>query len=168
MQWGLLQWAALRTAKITYMIDAKEIRAGNWVMTHDDTDVVPKTKRAYKLVKEDEYSFTFVGRYFPIPLSAEILADSSFKHSFGNWCKNLDADGIEEGLPFLRYNLKANQWYLFERRLPFQPAFLHQLQNLYYALTNKELAISLIQVPTANHSDGSAWDQKPAFTKGAF
>lgn len=135
------------------MIDTKEIRAGNWVITQDGNTEVTGSERTYKLVKDDEYSFTFAKQYFPIPLSANILADSSFRHSFGNWFKNLDVEGIEDGLPFLRYNLKASQWYLFERRLPFQPVFLHQLQNLYYSLTNKELAIHLQQLPP--RQDGS-------------
>ncbi|HUC80878.1 MAG TPA: hypothetical protein VMR70_08180 [Flavisolibacter sp.] len=130
------------------MIDAKEIRAGNWVITHDGDTAVERQERVYKLVKEDEYSFTFARQYSPIPLSAEVLADSSFKHSFGNWFKNLYAEGVEGGLPLLRYNLKTSQWYLFERKLPFQPVFLHQLQNLYYALTNQELSITLRQMPT--------------------
>ena len=127
------------------MIDTKEIRAGNWVLTSNSAKNI--SERQYKLVREDEYSFTFAKRYFPIQLSANILAESSFKHSFGNWCKHLEAEGIGEGLPFLRYNQKARQWYLFERRLPFQPVFLHQLQNLYYALTNKELPIALQRQP---------------------
>ena len=129
------------------MIDAKEIRAGNWVITHDGDADVERPERVYKLIKENEYSFTFARQYLPIPLSADVLANSSFKHSFGNWFKNLDAEGVEGGVPFLRYNLKTSQWYLFERRLPFQPVFLHQLQNLYYALTNQELSIALQQTP---------------------
>ena len=129
------------------MIDTKEIRAGNWVMTSNCGTSVLELPPVYKLVQEDEYSFTFAGRYYPIPLSADILGKSSFTHSFGNWCKNLETEGIEGGLPFLRFNQKAKQWYLFERQLPFQPLFLHQLQNLYYALTNIELPITLQQSP---------------------
>lgn len=66
------------------MIDAKEIRAGNWVITHEGDAVEEKPESVYKSIKEDEYSFTFARQYFPIPLSADVLANSSFKHSFGN------------------------------------------------------------------------------------
>lgn len=149
------------------MIEAKEIRAGNWVITHNGDTGVERPERIYKLVKEDEYSFTFASEYFPIPLSAEVLAKSSFKHSFGNWFKNLDAEGVEGGLPFLRYNLKASQWYLFERRLPFQPAFLHLLQNLYYALTNKELPITLRQT-AANQKAVETVLRAEAFSNNIF
>jgi len=139
------------------MIDTKEIRAGNWVKTGDGTSPGSEMQLAYKLVKEDEYSFTFAKQYFPIPLSADILGKSSFRHSFGNWSKNIEAEATEDGLPFLRYNQKANQWFLFERRLPFQPIYLHQLQNLYYALTHKELPIALqhgrLKRPTAGPLD---------------
>ncbi|HEU4904410.1 MAG TPA: hypothetical protein VFT06_16505 [Flavisolibacter sp.] len=128
------------------MIDKKEIRAGNWVIKGSDTNAVSETFYVYKSL-EDEYSFTFTDHYFPIPLSPDVLGRSSFRHAFGNWFKNIEVDGIDEGLPFLRYNQKTKQWYLFERLLPFQPTFLHQLQNLYFALTNKELAITLHQLP---------------------
>ena len=149
------------------MIDTKEIRPGNWVMTSDDANSELQSRVAYKLVKEDEYSFTFAKQYFPIPLSSHILAYSSFKHSFGNWFKNLEAEGIEGGLPFLRYNLKGGQWYLFEKRLPFQPAFLHQLQNLYYALTNKELPITLRQT-AANQKAVETGLRDKAFSNNIF
>ncbi len=146
------------------MIDTKEIRAGNWVVTGNSANSVSETPHVYKLVKEDEYCFTFAKHYFPIPLSADILGKSSFRHAFGNWFKNLDPEGIDEGLPFLRYNQKAKQWYLFERRLPFQPAFLHQLQNLYYALTNKELPIALPQMPANNAENQPLPPQAHFFT----
>jgi hypothetical protein len=128
------------------MIDTKEIRAGNWVIKGDGTNAISETLYEYKSVGEDESCFTFANHYFPIPLSADVLGRSSFRHAFGNWYKNLEAQGIDEGLPFLRYSQKTKQWYLFERLLPFQPAFLHQLQNLYFALTNKELPITFTQL----------------------
>ena len=137
------------------MIDTKEIRAGNWVMKGGRSGTTHETECVYKLVEEDEYSFTFANQYFPIPLSADMLGRSSFRLAFGNWYKNLDAEGIDKGLPFLRYHQKTKQWYLFERLLPFQPVFLHQLQNLYYALTNKELQVKLLPLPvnkTGNNS----------------
>jgi len=104
----------------------------------------------YKVVEQDEYSFTFANVYFPIALSPDILGESSFKHEFGDWYKNIDAEGIDESLSFLRYKQKTKQWYLFGTVLPFQPTYLHQLQNLYYALTNKELTITLGQLPVRN------------------
>lgn len=144
------------------MIDTKEIRAGNWVLAGNKENVVSGTEPVFKLIEEDEYSFTFARQYFPIPLSADILGKSSFGHSFGNWFKNLEADGIEGGLPFLRYNQKASQWYLFERRLPFQPVFLHQLQNLYFALTHKELTVSLHGLPVTIAGSKPFQTQEPA------
>lgn len=135
------------------MINTKEIRTGNWVMKGAGSGATPDAGYVYKLIAEDEYSFTFASQYFPIPLSADLLGRSSFRHAFGNWYKNLASDGIEEGLPFLRYHQKTKQWYLFERLLPFQPVFLHQLQNLYYALTNQELSITLESSPVNQPGD---------------
>jgi len=56
---------------------------------------------------------------------------------------NIDAEGIDEGLPFLRYKLEEKCWYLRTEKIPAQPVYLHQLQNLYYALTYKELNVQL-------------------------
>jgi hypothetical protein len=127
------------------MIDTKEIRAGNWVMKIMTPKAVANAFYEYKTIGEDEYYFTFANVYFPIALSADILGKSSFKHSFGDWYKNLEAEGIEGGVPFLRYKQKTKQWYLFDHLLSFQPLYVHQLQNLYYALTQKELLVTLGQ-----------------------
>jgi hypothetical protein len=124
------------------MIDTNELRAGNWVMkmmTNDKTNA----EYGYKMVSEEECFFTFASAYLPIMITPDILGKSSFRHAFGDWYKNIEAEGVDDGLPFLRYKQKSKQWYLFGQQLPYQPLYLHQLQNLYYALTNKELRITL-------------------------
>lgn len=71
------------------------------------------------------------------------MGKAGFKHDFGDWYKNMDADGIDEGLPFLRFKHKESTWYLRDVKIPAQPVFLHQLQNLVFALLNQELKIQL-------------------------
>ena len=113
------------------MINTKEIRTGNWVMKGAGSGATPDAGYVYKLIAEDEYSFTFASQYFPIPLSADLLGRSSFRHAFGNWYKNLASDGIEEGLPFLRYHQKTKQgsrcfrW----RNFRFRPITFHVKQR---------------------------------------
>ena len=72
----------------------------------------------YKPVAVDEYYFTFAKVCFPIPINAEVLGNAGFKHAFGDWFKNREANGIDEGLPFLRYKHKEKRWYLNDMQLP--------------------------------------------------
>lgn len=125
------------------MIDPKEVRPGNWVMKITGMDVNRHPFFAYKAVAIDEYFYTFVKVCFPIPLTTAIFGKCGFKHSFGDWYLNLEAEGIDDGLPFLRYRHTEKGWYLKTMKLPAQPVYLHQLQNLFYALTKKELNVQL-------------------------
>ena len=125
------------------MLDPKEVRAGNWVLKITGTDTNTKSFYEYKPIALDEYYYPFAKVCFPIKLSSTILGKSGFQHEFGDWYKNLPSELIEGGLPFLRYKHKEKSWYIKDMKLPAQPVYLHQLQNLYYALTGQELTIRL-------------------------
>src|SRR5947209_3687893 len=125
------------------MIDPKEIRVGNLVLKIMGNDSNKNPFFQYKPVAVDEYFFTFAKVCFPIPLNGTVLGNAGFKHAFGDWFKNREAIGIDDGLPLLRHRHKEGKWYLNDMRLPAQPRHLHQLQNLYYALTGEELLVSL-------------------------
>jgi hypothetical protein len=125
------------------MIDPKEIRVGNFVLKITGNDFNKNPFFQYKPVAIDEYFFTFAKVCFPIPLNAAILGNAGFKHAFGDWYKNREDSGVGDGLPLLRYRHKDNKWYLNEMQLPAQPRHLHQLQNLYHALTGDELLVNL-------------------------
>ena len=125
------------------MIDPKEVRPGNWIIRITGMDANHFPFFAYKAVALDEYFYTFSKVCFPIPLTTDIVGKCGFKHDFGDWYMNIPAEGVEEGLPFLRYRLKEKSWYLRDVKIPAQPIYLHQLQNLYYALTGKELYVQL-------------------------
>jgi hypothetical protein len=125
------------------MIDPKEIRPGNWVIKITGTDINTQSFFEYKSIAPDEYYYTFANKCFPIKITPAILGKSGFKHEFGDWYINRSADGIEEGLPFLRYNHIDNSWRLDKITLWSQPIYLHQLQNLYYALSREDLNIQL-------------------------
>ena len=125
------------------MIDPKEIRNGNWVIKLTGTDTSRQSFFEYKAIAFDQYCNTFLKPCFPIKITSAILAKCGFKHEFGDWYINRSAEGIDEGLPFLRYNHVDGCWYLEKMKLWSQPVYVHQLQNLYYALSNDELNIQL-------------------------
>jgi hypothetical protein len=115
------------------MIDPKEVRVGNWVIKLTGTDINTQSFFEYRAIALDEYYYTFAKVCFPIKITPSILGKSGFKHEFGDWYINKPAEGIDEGLPFLRYNHTDSCWYLEKIKL----------QNLFYALTNEELDIQL-------------------------
>src|SRR5678809_672515 len=123
------------------MIDTREIRTGNWVIKITGTDINTQSFFQYKAIALDEYYHTFAKVCFPIKITPSILGKSGFKHEFGDWYINRPAEGIDEGLPFLRYHNADNCWYLEKMKLWSQPVYVHQLQNLFYALSHEELNI---------------------------
>ena len=125
------------------MIDPKEVRVGNWVIRITGTDINSRSLFEYKAIAPDECYYTFAKSCFPIKITSSILGKSGFKHEFGDWYLNRPAEGIEEGLPFVRYKHVDSSWYLQKMKLWSQPIYLHQLQNLFYALSNEELNIQL-------------------------
>ena len=125
------------------MLDPKELRVGNWVLKVSGVDRNSKSFFEYKPIAVDEYLFSFSKVCFPIPITGDVLGKSGFKHDFGDWYRNIEAEGIDEGLPFLRYKHKEKCWYLKDVQIPVQPLYLHQLQNLVYALSKQELTVQL-------------------------
>lgn len=125
------------------MLDPKDVRVGNWVLKLTGKDLNSKSFFEYKAIALDEYYFTFAKMCFPIKLSPAVLGNCGFKHEFGDWYKNLEVEDLEGGLPFLRFKQETGCWYLKDMKIPAQPLYLHQLQNLYYALSGQELNIQL-------------------------
>lgn len=125
------------------MIDPKEISVGNWVIKKTGTDVNHRSFFEYKAIAANEYIFTFANVCYPIEITPGILSVSGFLYHFGDWYKNMPVDGVEDGVPFLRYKHKEQAWYINEMCLPLQPRSLHQLQNIVYALLGEELPVSL-------------------------
>ncbi len=125
------------------MIDAREIRAGNWVIKITGTDMNTQSFFEYKAVAFDEHYYTFAKVCLPIKITPAILGECGFKHEFGDWFLNRPAEGVDDGLPFLRFHYNDSCWSLGGIKLLSHPVYLHQLQNLFYALTNEELDINL-------------------------
>lgn len=125
------------------MIDPREVRAGNWVLKITGTDRNAQSFFEYRSIAPDEYYYTFASVCFPIKITTSILGKSGFTHELGDWYVNRPAEGIDDGLPFLRYHHADRCWYLEKIKLWSQPLYVHQLQNLFFALCNEELPIQL-------------------------
>jgi len=131
------------------MIDPREVRVGNWVLKITGTDTNTQYYFEYKSIAPDDYYYTFAKVCYPIKVTPTILGESGFKHDFGDWYINRPAEGIDDGLPFLRYHQSDSSWYLQKMKLWSQPIYVHQLQNLFHALSNEELDIHLGNFPNA-------------------
>ena len=117
---------------------ANELRIGNWVMGD--------LKKPYQFELSDfsdwynEHNSHEFGNYiYPIPLTEEWLLKFGFEYDTITYYKNELMLSINKGY----YNV----WYhtLTHGRLFIEMKYVHQLQNLYFALTGEELTIHEIK-----------------------
>jgi len=107
---------------------ANELRIGNWVF---DNKQIQITSEQIKLADEGLY------KLLPIPLTKEWLLKFGFvPDGYGEYKKGenivLDNEYTEEGVFYI---LEADHC------LSIEVLHVHQLQNLYFALTEKELTV---------------------------
>lgn len=138
------------------MIQANELRVGNWVKHEKehyslDPDLYYNEYVKVTSLTDGDYLHWECGSPFggrcvsgqmykntdPIPLTPEILEKSGFIHEVHDdtsYYKNSE----------LWFCHIGEDWHLANGAQTFKPfQHLHQLQNLYYALTGKELDIKL-------------------------
>lgn len=126
------------------MIDVKELRIGNWVSGKND----PEMKVVSISNGSVELRFNGVGEDYgdwyydddelkPIPLTPEILEKCGFKYlkEQNVWFR----DGMNEYL-----TLHYNGFCVYESTKKRIIKSLHELQNLYFSLTGKEIEIELL------------------------
>lgn len=124
------------------MITANELRIGNWVMYNDQNETPMPTAiqiciQDLILINENVKDCN----YNPIPLTEQILLkcgliDTKYtlyikaktKVIIFNWSSKVVATGVRYGWHCKKYK---------------HIKYLHELQNLYYALTKTELIINL-------------------------
>lgn len=119
-------------------MDAKELRIGNWVNTFFDKE----PKKIISGIQIDQ--ITKYGEAEPIPLTEQWLLDFGFiEYKDGSFNKQMYANGIGSTQILITNNQNKDDIFIFwlDGKLPIQNNYIyvHQLQNLYHALTNKEL-----------------------------
>lgn len=131
-------------------VDAKELRIGNFIFDKDKELIYPNEgirevsaldKEICFHVRRDENGVSYSGNTYdridPIPLTIEILEKCGFElesHDY-KWFLLIDC-------PFkIFYDLEQVCYdsLLLDVRIP----YLHQLQNLYFALTGTEINLTL-------------------------
>ena len=111
---------------------ANELRIGNWVsyITAEGAEIELQINcESFKWISEDPIGFNLV--HFHIPITPEWLE----RFGFENRGNNLFVKGKIE----LRYY--ANRCEVVVRGINITYQYVHQLQNLYFALTGEELEL---------------------------
>lgn len=103
---------------------ANELRIGNWVFNGQNIQVTPK---------QIEWFSEGVYDLLPIELTEEWL----LKFGFSKW-KN--KNNFSKG-SFIVYTLSKKGFHYGRKSLRVELKYVHQLQNLYFALTGEELKI---------------------------
>lgn len=116
---------------------SSELRIGNWVEKF--TDLGDSLGYSSVLPKEFLAIHTKPERIKPIPLTEEILLKCGFENDVKNLYSLIKNDEF-----YIKYNVHNNGFYLcINGFYIIRVNNLHQLQNLYFALTREELEINL-------------------------
>lgn len=121
-------------------LKASELRIGNWIAKRigfDKIISIYSNKVVVSTPKEDEYGYATLNMYDvkPIPLTKEIIEKAGMREKEDNVYYSFDRPNIK-----LTY---VGQWHCYVDSYPITLNYLHQLQNLYFALTGTELTIQL-------------------------
>jgi len=132
------------------MIDAKDLRIGNWInlSLRQDLPIYGKVLSIGSLEQEFEqvyceceesFEWAFKDNYTGIPLTPEILEKCGFERGI----KSIN-EGLELQIDFYKNSIDARITLLDnfdgDRSADIiETKYLHELQNLYYALTKQEL-----------------------------
>lgn len=118
------------------MVQANDLRIGNWFsllgLTYQSTGVL--NKGTYYISKRGiGDSFEYYENIQPIPLTEEILLKCGFEKEV-NYVKGIT---IQDGIAYFDDNEFGHS-----KEDEIECKYLHQLQNLYFSLTQKELTIN--------------------------
>jgi hypothetical protein len=124
------------------MINIKELRIGNLVKA--DNAKIWNEDYNNSIVEVDIDILLDIFRdeslFSPIPLTPELLKQCGFeRHDLSN---NSQQYYTYTKVAFTFNSLHG--WWYYNRNLDIQPKYLHQLQNLFFALTGTELEITTL------------------------
>lgn len=137
------------------MINAKDLRIGNLILFNPKKGIericlVMEIKEKEIIVKDNGLNLSlFELEFQPIPLTPDMLQKCGFEKWFVEDYETNDVyeKSIDDDLSIEITSLKNGDFILCVRvdeyRLSKPFRFIHQLQNLYYALTQTELNIQL-------------------------
>lgn len=111
---------------------ASELRIGNWIMS-DECGFTTVNGSLIQFLETPKSLVT--GFVEPIPLTEEWLLKFGFEYDGCEW---FDFKSVGISLNNKRATQQNGEYY---NQLRF-PDYVHQLQNLYFALTGEELAIN--------------------------
>lgn len=122
---------------------AEDFRIGNLVLYKGK--IVKLTMVGEFGVKANMNDTTINAKFFtpdiqPIPLTSQIFIDFGFETQYS--ISYLTGRGVEYRVFLLKgfsFNEIQKNWWYKNILLPTQPLSVHQLQNLYFALTGEEL-----------------------------
>ena len=133
------------------MIQANELRIGNYVNTNNGIDIIKGIfleclsfdNRGNENVSTYNYYLKLpIGACNPIPLTEELLLKCGFEKVGTKGGYSFDKDKLSIVFKNVFYEngrTYFNSWCILEHSIK----YLHQLQNLYFALTQTELQINL-------------------------
>lgn len=133
-------------------MEAKELRIGNWISMVEDP-VKYKDFHQVTLLKENfiEVHHGLVGseNYYPHPLTPEILEKCGYQ-KYGSYPMYKKRKPKKEGYHLQYEELSINdvnedgkEFMTMMNAQCIALKYLHQLQNLFFALTNEELTVNL-------------------------
>ena len=125
------------------MIKANELRIGNWVMYDNRLFQIEAISRSLPCLNTDEFGIGVVdwNNINPIPLTPEILEKCGLKNGNSELDRNVFYS-TNKHLAQFSVNISGSFGIyvgVFIALRSVHLEYLHQLQNLYFALTNTEL-----------------------------
>lgn len=121
---------------------ASELRLGNWVNNNPRDGVITVFSNDKCVIRHKAgIDRAFIEELQPIPLTKEWLLNLGFKKDVdGSFMKNDISIFLDKRFKtnlFLQENQDNFKWFSYECKIQ----YVHQLQNLYFALTGDELII---------------------------
>jgi len=126
------------------MIAASELRIGNWF----HWSIIASMGQGFDYIREAKEIGMYNQFKEPVPLTPEILEKCGFesrlsKNEYFILCsKRSRSDGLFIEITLFDFSCSIGQLNHFSHQFG-EYKYLHQLQNLYFSLTGKELTVSL-------------------------
>ena len=137
------------------MIDVRDLRIGNYVQLYrhgeDSKMSIHKINDIFRYKGEVEYNVSFEDNFYcnlsgiePILLTPEILEKCGFEHGMCYYKNDIELTAKDWDKEFnennpLFFTINCNEYNVSDNPI----LYLHQLQNLYYAINQKELEVKL-------------------------